>query len=177
MNSVHIFWTYVSMKCVLFVFWWNMSLLSGCDGQLENLRRVLAANQSWCANSPQKKQKYAMYTAQIYSVTVWKMQNTKYKVQYMKYNVQSHHIKRPIYNALLQYSTMCKSMKEKKVKLWPLLHSCRLSIIRSFQSICIHSVFLVLCIFVLGICIFNPSVFFLLSVFYNLCLHCCSSLL
>ena len=111
---VHIFWTYISMKCVLFVFWWNMSLLSGCDGQLGNLRRVLAANQSWCANSPQKKQKYAMHTAQIYSVTVWKMQNTKYKVQYMKYNAQSHHMKSPIYNALIQYSTMCKSTREKK---------------------------------------------------------------
>ena len=91
------------------------------------------------------------------------VKNTKYKVQYMKYDVQTH-------KALIQYSTMCKSTREKKVKLWPLLHSCRLSIIRSFQSICIHSVFLVLCIFVLSICIFIPSVFFLYSIICVWCL-------
>ena len=42
------------------------------------------------------------------------VKNTKYKVQYMKYNAQSHHMKSPIYNALIQYSAMCKSTREKK---------------------------------------------------------------
>ena len=111
-----------------------------------------------CAKSSQK-----MSNIQIQ----YSAQNTKYEkqnTQCKKYLVQSYHRKCLKYKALLQYSTMCKSTREKKVKLWPLLHSCRLSIIRSFQSICIHSVFLVLCIFVLSICIFNPSVFFLYSI-------------
>ena len=95
--------------------------------------------------------------------------------QYMKYNAQSHHIKSPIYNALIQYSTMCKSTREKKSQalatppLLSLVNYPQFSI--HLYSFCILGT-LQICtryLYFQSICVF--------AVFYNLCLHCCSSLL
>ena len=122
-----------------------------------------------CAKSSQK-----MSNIQIQ----YSAQNTKYEkqnTQCKKYLVQSYHRKCLKYKALLQYSTMCKSTREKKSQalatppLLSLVNYPQFSI--HLYSFCILGT-LHICtryLYFQSICV--------LSVFYNLCLHCCSSIL
>ena len=118
--------------------------------------------------------KCPMYNAEIQ----YSAQNTKYEkqnTQCKKYLVQSHHRECLKYKALIQYSTMCKSTREKKSQalatppLLSLVNYPQFSI--HLYSFCILGT-LHICtqyLYFQSICV--------LSVFYNLCLHCCSSIL
>ena len=152
---LYIYFDEIGLICILMkdVFalrlWWAAWELKEGLGSKSILMRKLTAEKAEICN------------AHCTNTLCNSVKNTKYKVQYMKYDVQTH-------KALIQYSTMCKSTREKKSQ--ALATPPLLSLVNYPQfSIHLYS----FCILgTLHIC--TQYLYFhsicVLSVFYNLCL-------